>query len=117
VDKVQVQGDRVVVRTRIEERQEAVEIPLRREELVVEHVPIGAVIEHPPPVREENGVLIIPIVEEQPVVTTRLVLKEEVRITRKQHVEAIREPVRLRMERAEITRFPANDIPHSEETP
>ena len=56
-------------------------------------------------VREEDGVTIIPIVEEQIVVKTRLVLKEEIRITRTSRTELFREPVRLRSERAEVVRL------------
>src|SRR4051812_20617977 len=100
VIKTEVESGRVIVRTRVEERDEVVELSLRRDEVLVEHVPIGTVVEAPPPVREENGVLIVPVVEEQIVI--QLVLKEEVRITRRQHVETVREPVRLRSEHAEV---------------
>jgi stress response protein YsnF len=55
-------------------------------------------------VREEDGVLIVPVLEERLVVTTELVLKEEIRITRKSRTETVREPVRLRSERAEVER-------------
>lgn len=60
--------------------------------------------------REENGVLIVPVLEEQLVI--QLVLKEEVHITRRQHVETVREPVRLRSEHAEVVRLdPAEAAP------
>ena len=55
--------------------------------------------------REEDGVLIVPVVEEQLVVTTRLILKEEIRITRRSRTEAVREPVRLRSEQVDIERL------------
>jgi hypothetical protein len=51
-----------------------------------------------PAVHEEDGVLIIPIVEEQLVVTTRLILKEEIRITRRSRTELVRGPVRERVD-------------------
>ena len=107
VIKTEVESGRVIVRTRVEERDELVELSLRRDEVIVEHVPIGIVVEAPPSVREENGVLIVPVVEEQLVI--QLVLKEEVRITRRQHVETVREPVRLRSEHAEVVRLDAAD--------
>jgi stress response protein YsnF len=53
-----------------------------RIELVEERLEVGK--------REEDGVLIVPVLEEQLVVTTRLVLKEELRITRKSRTETIR---------------------------
>ena len=102
VTKTEVERGRVIVRTRVEERDELVEVALRRDHVQVERVPIGLVVETMPPVREENGVLIVPVVEEQVIV--QLVLKEEIRITRSQHVETVREPVRLRSEHAEVIR-------------
>ncbi len=58
---------------------------------------------------EKDGVLIVPILEEQPVIETRLFLKEEIRITRKSRTEIVREPVRLRSERAEVVRLEGRD--------
>jgi stress response protein YsnF len=57
-----------------------------------------------PAVREEDGVLIVPVLEEQIVVQKRLILKEELRITRGSHVEVARQPVRLKSERAQVER-------------
>ena len=68
-------------------------------------MPIDAV----PVAHEEDGVLIIPVVEEQLVVSTRLILKEEIRITRRTHTEVVRELVQLRSEQAEISRRDGRD--------
>ena len=53
--------------------------------------------------------LIVPVLEEQLVVTTRLILKEEIRITRRSRTEVVREPVQLRSEQAEISRLEGRD--------
>ena len=95
----------MVVRTRVEERNEVAEIELQQEDVSVERVPRGVPVETLPAAREEDGVLIIPVVEEQLVVTTRLILKEEIRIIRQKHTELVREPVRLRSERVNIERL------------
>jgi uncharacterized protein (TIGR02271 family) len=112
VSTVPVERGRVVVRTRIEEREELVEVTLRQEELSVERVPKDIVIDAVPTVREEDGVLIVPVIEERLVVQTQLVLKEEIRITRRQRAETVRQPVRLRTEHAEITRTGDEPAPH-----
>jgi uncharacterized protein (TIGR02271 family) len=112
VGKRQVERGRVVVRTRVEEREELVEVALHREDVIVERVPVGRPVEAAPAVREEDGVLIVPVLEEQLVVATRLVLKEEVRITRKSRTETVREPVTLRSERAEVTRLEGRGTDH-----
>ena len=101
----------MVVRTRVEERDEIAEIELQQEDVTVERVPRGVPVEAHAAVREEDGVLIVPVLEEQLVVTTRLILKEEIRITRRSRTEVVREPVRLRSEQAEIERLEGRDAP------
>ena len=110
VGKREVERARVVVRTRIEERDEIAEVALTQEEASVERVPIGRTVTEPPPVREEEGVLIVPVLEERLVVTTELVLKEEIRITKKIRTETVREPVRLRAEQVQIERLGPQEL-------
>jgi uncharacterized protein (TIGR02271 family) len=110
VSKREVERGRVVVRTRVEEREEIAEAALRQEDVTVKRVPIGRTIEAAPPMREEDGVLIVPVLEERLVVMTELVLKEEIRITKKSRTEIVREPVRLRSERVEIERLQGRDL-------
>jgi uncharacterized protein (TIGR02271 family) len=110
VSKREVERGRVVIRTQVEEREEIAEAALRQEDVTVERVPIGRMIEAAPPMREEDGVLIVPVLEERLVVMTELVLKEEIRITKKSRTEVVREPVRLRSERVEIERLQGRDL-------
>ncbi len=111
ISKREVERGRVVIRTRVEERDEIAEAALRREDVTVERVPLGIPVETAPAVREEEGgVLIVPVLEERLVVTTELVLKEEIRITKKSRTEMVREPVRLRAERVEIERLQGRDV-------
>jgi stress response protein YsnF len=113
VSKREVERGRVVVRTRIEEREELAEAALLQQEVEVERVPRDVVVEAMPDVREVDGVLIVPVVEERLVVTTELVLKEEIRITKKSRTEIVREPVRLRSERVEIERLQGRELNNS----
>ena len=115
VGRREVERGRVVVRTRVEEREGVAEADLHRDEVRVERVPVGRVVEAAPPVREEDGVLIVPVLEERLVVTTELVLREELRITKWRHKEHHREPVRLRAERAEVERLEGRDPDHDHE--
>jgi stress response protein YsnF len=55
-------------------------------------------------VREEDGVLIVPVLEERLVVRTELVLTEELRIHRNSRIEQVAIPMRVRSERAEVAR-------------
>lgn len=109
VSKREVERARVIVRTRVEERQEFAEMALRQDEVEVERVTIGREVAVAPEVREEDGVLIVPVLEEQLVVSTQLILKEEIRIRRRSRVEDFREPVSLRSEHAEVVRTDSID--------
>jgi uncharacterized protein (TIGR02271 family) len=102
VRKRQIERDRVVIRTSVEERDEVAEAALRQEDVVVERVPIGRVVPELPPIREEGGTLIIPLVEERLVIRKELVLREEIWITKTSRTEVVRTPVRLKAERAEV---------------
>lgn len=104
ISKREVERGRVVIRIRVEERDEIAELELLQDEVTGARVPRGVPVETKPAMREEDGVLIVPVVEEQVVVTTRLILKEEIRITRRSHTELVREPVRLRSEQVDIER-------------
>lgn len=105
VGKRTVERGRVVVRTHVDTRDAVAEATLHHDEVRVERVPMGVRVEAAPPVREEDGVLIVPVLEERIVVTKELILKEELRITKWRHEERFREPVRLRSERAEVERL------------
>jgi uncharacterized protein (TIGR02271 family) len=113
ITKRAIERGRVVVRTHTESRDEIVEIALQQEDVTVERVPIGLPVEVAPAMREEDGVLIVPVLEEQLVVSTRLVLKEEIRITRQARTEVVQQTVCLRSERAVIERLQGRPIPPS----
>lgn len=95
------------IRKTVGERERIVDEPLLRDELAVEHVPVGQIVsgESPPQMRYEGDTLVVPVLEEVLVVQKQLLLKEEVRITRRRH--EVREPQRvaLRSEHVEVERF------------
>jgi uncharacterized protein (TIGR02271 family) len=91
---------RVRVHKRVNQQHELVDEPLLREEVQVERVAINQVIDQPVSVREEGDTLIVPIMEEVLVVEKRLLLKEEVRIT-KRTVET-RQPQEITLRSEEV---------------
>jgi uncharacterized protein (TIGR02271 family) len=94
-----VETGRVRIRKVVHEREEVVDPPLLRDEVVIERVPINRVVEGPLSVRSEGETLIIPLLEEVLVIEKRLLLKEEVHITKRQ-VETHR-PQRVTLRREE----------------
>jgi uncharacterized protein (TIGR02271 family) len=72
----------VAIRTRVEEVPGRLEVDVQREEVEVEHVPMNQVVHEREAPWEENGVLVVPVYEEQLVVVKRLVLREQLRVRR-----------------------------------
>jgi uncharacterized protein (TIGR02271 family) len=95
----------------VNERTETIEQPTAHDYVDVERITVGRVVEGEavPRVREEGNTLIIPILEEMLVVEKRLVLKEEVRITKRRTEELEQVQVVLREEEIQIEQI--EDVP------
>jgi uncharacterized protein (TIGR02271 family) len=72
----------IEINTEIEEVPGRLEVDAYREEVIVEHEPVGQVVSEREEPTESDGVLIVPVYEEQLVVVKRLVLRERMRIRR-----------------------------------
>ena len=107
VDKTVAEADRVFIRTSVLERTEYADIELHSGEAIIERVRVDRVVEAPPPIRQEGDTVIVPVVEEIMVVQKRLLLKEEIHIRRREAIQHIREPVRLRSEEVSLERQPS----------
>ena len=83
---------------------------LLKEDAVVETIPIGKYVLEMPPTRQEGDTTIIPIVEEVLYTERRLMLKEEVRITRRRTKEQYHDRVTLRYQEAVVSRVPADNV-------
>jgi uncharacterized protein (TIGR02271 family) len=101
VGKREVSAGEVVVHKHMEEQVVRQTVPLMREHVEVERRPVPPGVGLEP--RTEDGVLYVPIVEEELVITKRLVAREElvIRKTRITEDQVIEET--LRRERAEVT--------------
>ena len=82
---------------------------LTHNDVVVERVTVGRVVSEVPPMRQEGNITIVPVVEEEVVVTRRLVLKEELHIRRVQRTEHHVERVVLRRQDVDVTRTELDD--------
>ena len=79
---------------------------LAQQQVKIDRIPIGKLIKAVPKIRKEGDAIIIPIVEEIPVVERRLVLIEEVWVRRIYSKKKHRERVWLRCQEAVVTRDP-----------
>ena len=82
-----------------------VEEQLLKESISVEHVPINRYVDEIASTRQEGDTTIIPVMEEIVIVTKQLVLKEEIRITRRREQTHHHEIVPLRAEQVEVKRL------------
>jgi uncharacterized protein (TIGR02271 family) len=104
IDKRVVTLGRVFVDTKVETEQHVVEAMLQHDEVDIQRVPIGQIIDSRPPIRNEDDVVIVPIVEERLVVEVQLFLKEELRVSKSVVAEKVSRIVPLRSEHATINR-------------
>jgi uncharacterized protein (TIGR02271 family) len=106
VDTERVETGRVRLTKRVHEREVLIEQPSIQEEVQVERVPVNRFVAEPVTVRYEGDTMIIPVMEEVVIVETRLRLKEEVRVTKRQITTPRSQPVRLRTEEVQVERVP-----------
>ncbi|MFN8455338.1 MAG: YsnF/AvaK domain-containing protein [Anaerolineae bacterium] len=102
VQKRPVEKGGVRIIKRVHAQEEMVDEPLLQEELDIKRVPINRPVDGSLPIRYQGNTMIVSLLEEILVVERRLVLKEELHITKRQ--SEIRKPqtVTLRSEEAII---------------
>lgn len=107
VSKRTVVTGTVVLERETQEYHETLDVPLVVRTFDVERVVRNIPITAAPPVRQEGDTTIYPLVEEQLVLTTQLMLKEEVRVTRRDTERRDTRTVTLRRDLLTVTRKPA----------
>jgi len=109
VGKRRVETGKVRVRKTVRTTDQVVDTPVFREEVEVERVAINRVLDAPVSSRQEGDTLVVPLLEEVLVVEKRLILREEIRITRRRSEHRDAQTVTLRSEEATVERVGADD--------
>ena len=100
----------VRVHKHVVSEEKTVDAAVSTEEVVVERLPINQLVEGAAPqVREENGIVIIPVFEEVLVVEKRLLLREEVHLSKRMIRSNVPQTVTLRHEVVDIERSGADE--------
>jgi uncharacterized protein (TIGR02271 family) len=107
IERQKVETGRVRLTKTVQEREVLVTETSMQEDIQIERVPVNRWLSEPVSVRYEGDTMIIPVVEEVPVVEKRLRLKEELRVTKRQITTQQSEPVLLRTEEVRVERMPA----------
>ncbi len=103
----QVKTGAIRVEKRIIEEAKVIDLPLVREVVDVRRVPKNEIVRSVPATRKVGSTLIIPVVEEEIVISRRLVLKEEIHLIKRRLTERTRRTVPLRKETARVVRLDA----------
>ena len=104
-----VEAGRVRIARQVHEQEEEVLVRMQHDEVQVERVPLNQTLPAgaPAPVtRYEGDTMIIPVLREVAVVETRLLLVEELHVTKRQVTTEHSEPVHLRREELTVERLP-----------
>ena len=115
VGKRRVETGRLRVSVLTETEERLLRETLRTERAEVERVPVGRELaegeQAPVARREEDGTIVVPVLEEVLVVERRLVLREEIRLRLVPVEEPVEQPVTLRRHRAVVERLPPSGEP------
>jgi uncharacterized protein (TIGR02271 family) len=94
----------VVVHIEPHVSREVVDVPLVEQDIDIQRVPVNRQVDKSSPPRQEGDTTIVPIYEEVLVVEKRLMLKEEIHITRRQRERHERQEVEVRAEQVHVLR-------------
>jgi uncharacterized protein (TIGR02271 family) len=105
VNKQLIDIGSVAVKKNVEEKRAVVSGEIVYDDIRVEHVRVNKPLKTvPPAVRYEGNTMIISVIEEELVVQKRLVLVEEVRITKTKSKRHVEKPVKVRKEKVSVSR-------------
>ncbi|SMB97197.1 hypothetical protein SAMN00120144_0312 [Hymenobacter roseosalivarius DSM 11622] len=116
IGKDVVETGRIRVSKTVQEEQRVVDVPVIQEEVNVERVTINQYVATPPAVRYEGDTMIMPILREVLVVEKRLLLVEEVRITKHQTETRTPQQITLRKEEIHLQRIAPDPTSPSDPT-
>ncbi|NMO05281.1 YsnF/AvaK domain-containing protein [Gordonia sp. TBRC 11910] len=118
-EKREVVTGKAQVRKTIETESAEVNVDVEREHADVTRVAVdNRVVTSAPEPYWDGDTYVVPVVEEELIVTKRLVVREEVRIRRVRGTETVSVPATVRRERVEVTEIDVNTKPgkHSQQS-
>ena len=104
VGKRVVETGKIRILKNIQEHQETLNEPLAVRTFDIERVVINHPVDSPPAVREEGSTTVYSVVEEQLILTKQLILREEIRVTRRDTERHDNQVVTLRREHVVVDR-------------
>ena len=106
VGKRTIETGKVTLEKLVHEYEETLDVPLAIRSFDIERVVVNRPVDAAPQVRHEGDTTVYPLVEEQLILTTQLILKEELRVTKRDTERRDTRTVTLKRESIEVTRTP-----------
>lgn len=100
IDIQSVEKSKTHISKQVHEENVTVDIPLIHENIEIQRVAKNISIDTPPEVRYEGNTMIIPIIKEEVIIQKKLVLVEEVHVTK--HKTEVHEPKQVKLRKEEI---------------
>ncbi|GAB3016660.1 YsnF/AvaK domain-containing protein [Spirosoma pulveris] len=101
VDKALVETGKLRILKTVKQEEQVIDLPLSHEEFDVERIVVNEYVDSPPAVRYEGDTTVYPVLKEVLVIEKKLVLVEEVRITKR--LVTANEPQRVVTRKEEIS--------------
>ena len=106
VEKKVVEKGKVKIHKTVKEETESLNLPAINEEVHIERIPLNKIVEKAPEaVRYEGDTMIIPVLKEIAVIEKKILLVEEIRVTKTAIHSEQKEEVTLRKEEINIERI------------
>jgi uncharacterized protein (TIGR02271 family) len=112
VGKREVETGRLRVQKRVSEHEQTIDEPLFADEITIERVAINRVIDEPTQARVEGETTVIPLFEERIVLQKHLVLREEVRVTKRRIEHRAPQIATVRREEVTVERVAGDEKKH-----
>lgn len=111
VGKKVIEKAKVRLSKRVNEKVESYDVPLTEEEIVVKRVQKNEMVDTPPAaVRYEGDVMIIPVLKEVAVIEKRIMLVEEIHVTKYKYNKTETRRVVVRKEEVNVDRIENNNL-------
>jgi uncharacterized protein (TIGR02271 family) len=106
VERRKVSTGKVLIHKKVDSDEITVDEPVLHERYDIERVPVNRLIEEPIEPYYEGDTFVLPVLEEVVTVEKKLLLREEVRVTRRREAERDPQKVSVRRERVAFERVP-----------
>ena len=108
IDKETVVSGKVVIHKNVHEEDELISVPVSHEEVKIKKVAINKYVDDAPAVRYEGDTTIIPVIKEVLIVEKKLLLVEEVYITKHVVTQTTEHTVPVRKEEVRVEHYTRN---------